>query len=268
MERCEEEWRERVYRLWDELADFELARGDEALAHLLGALCRLVEGCDAVRFIALRLGDRGRNSDPLSGWRPSAIRHLRPRPLLLERARDAIARSESGDVDATTIANLAEAGCFRVNLLAELAPDGWFEEPFYRTFYVDAGHGDAIWAGVPINDDVEVFFGVYRAVGKPRFGAREKDIVAFTLRGLKWFLRAQALGEGFGSARNPLTPTERRVLSGLLQGLPDKEIAASCGQRLHTTKEYVKRIYEKFGVSGRAALMALWLGKLPSPQDS
>lgn len=263
MKRDKDEFSQNVFQLWDQLAEFELARSDEARTYLLGELCQLVDGCDAVRFIALRLGEKVRNSDPLSGWRPSAIRHLYSRPVLQERAKDAVARSETGDVDATTIANIAGAGQFRVNLLSELAPAHWYEESFYKKFYLDAGHSDAIWAGIPINADVEVYVGIYRALGKPPFDIADRDVIAFVLRALKWFLRAQALSEGFGAANNPLTVTERRVLSGLLQGLPDKEIASSLGQSLHTTREYVKRIHDKFGVPSRAALMALWLGKAP-----
>jgi DNA-binding CsgD family transcriptional regulator len=113
---------------------------------------------------------------------------------------------------------------------------------------------------VPINEDAESYFGFYRGLDQEPFGAVEKEIVDQALRGLRWFHRRQFLGEGVGVASAPLTPLERRVLSHLLQGRADREIAAALGQSDHTTREYVKRLFRKYGVSSRTALMALWLG--------
>ena len=57
-----------------------------------------------------------------------------------------------------------------------------------------------------------------------------------------------------------LSPTERRVLQGLLTGLTEKEIAVATGQKITTLHKYVKSLYAIFGVKSRAALLALWLG--------
>jgi DNA-binding CsgD family transcriptional regulator len=48
-----------------------------------------------------------------------------------------------------------------------------------------------------------------------------------------------------------------------LQGLTEKQIAAANSHSPHTTHEYVKRVFRKYGVTSRAQLMALWLGKAP-----
>ena len=48
----------------------------------------------------------------------------------------------------------------------------------------------------------------------------------------------------------------------LLQGKSAKEIAVGLEHSLHTTNEYVQRLYRKFGVAGRSELMALWLGQV------
>ena len=39
--------RERIYRFWDELADFDAARSDEAMCHLMRGLCKLAGGWNA-----------------------------------------------------------------------------------------------------------------------------------------------------------------------------------------------------------------------------
>jgi DNA-binding CsgD family transcriptional regulator len=44
-------------------------------------------------------------------------------------------------------------------------------------------------------------------------------------------------------------------------GLREKQIAEQNNQNPHTTHDHVKRIFRKYGVSSRSALMALWLGK-------
>jgi DNA-binding CsgD family transcriptional regulator len=52
----------------------------------------------------------------------------------------------------------------------------------------------------------------------------------------------------------------RRIVGKLLTGLSEKEIAASLNQSVSTTHKHITTIYARFGVNGRAALMALWLG--------
>jgi DNA-binding NarL/FixJ family response regulator len=81
------------------------------------------------------------------------------------------------------------------------------------------------------------------------------------MRGLRWFHRQQALGHGLAVAAAPLTELERRVLSGLLGGMTDKRIAVQLEMSPSTVHEYASRIYRKYAVANRSALMALWLGR-------
>lgn len=253
---------ERVHDLWDALADFDASRMAEARSHLLTGICGLIGAQNAVWFGAVRLGEP-HPEDPVKGWRPRSICQLHPTQVIEQKAKEQADMLEAGVVDATTLRNVALAGQYRVNRLIELAPDGWFDGAYYRVFYVGAGYRDAIWAGIPINEDAETYFGFYRNLDREPFGMAERDIVAYALRGLRWFYRLQMLSEGIGVASTPLTPTERRVLQGLLQGLTEKQIAAAVAQSPHTTHDHVKRIFRKYGVSSRNALMALWLGRPP-----
>ncbi len=93
--------------------------------------------------------------DPLSGWRPRVISHLHAFPELVKGAQQGAKQIERGEMDTTTIRNVAGAGTFRVNRLADIAPPEWFESPYYQVTYLNKGHEDAIWAGVPVNDDAE-----------------------------------------------------------------------------------------------------------------
>ena len=251
---------DRIHDLWDELADFDAARVDAALDRLLSALCELVDAQNAMWFGAVRMADI-MPGDPVHGWRPHTIRHLHP-----SRPRETVAKEqarnlEQGNVDITTVRNAALAGTFRANRLVDLVPESWFDSEYYQYCYRNVGYEDAIWAGFPVNEDVEAYFGVLRDIGHPRFSEAERDTVAYALRGLKWFHRQQMLGHGLLAARSPLTPAERSVLQGLLTGQSEKQIAAALGKGYHTTHEHVSSIFRKFDVNNRAALTALWLGK-------
>ena len=81
------------------------------------------------------------------------------------------------------------------------------------------------------------------------------------LRGVKWFHRQLMLCQGLLLAKTPLTAVEQKIVSRLLTDKSEKEIAHELGQSFHTTHWYVREIYRKFGVNGRAGLMALWLRK-------
>ena len=251
---------DRIHDLWDELADFDAARVDEALDHLLRSLCELVDAQNANWFGAVRLADII-PGDPTHGWRPGTIRYLHPSRPIDEKVRKQVKKLEEGCIDETTVRNIALAGSFRANRLVDLVSEGWFESGYYRAYYADAGQADAIWAGVPINADAECYFGVFRDGAHPRFAPEERDLVACALRGLKWFCRRQMLGHGLLVASSPLTPTERDVMQGLLTGQAEKQIAAALDKSYHTTHEHVAAIFRKFDVTNRAALMALWLGK-------
>lgn len=242
------------------MAGFEATQQDLALKHLLRELCALVNAQNATWVCAVRMPQMG-PQDPVNGWRPRLVEHLHSSARLQAGAKEQTRMLEEGVIDITTVRNVQLAGGFRVNRLIDLVSEDWFESGYYRNFYADLGHSDAIWAGCPVNDDAEVYFGLYRGDGQPRFTEAERDTAAAALRGLKWFHRNQLLGHGLLVAATPLTSGERNVLQGLLGGQAEKQIAAGLGQSFHTTHEHVTSIYRKFGVNNRASLMALWLGK-------
>ena len=249
-----------IHNLWDELADFDASRSDEALSRLMGDLCALAGACNITWMGAVRL-DTSFPGDPVKGWRPRVIRHQHPALSLDDAAREQTEKLELGNVDETTIRNLADAGSFRANRLRDLVGPEWFESLYYRTYYRGVGHEDAVWVAFPVNKDVESWFGIFRSPHQPPFTESERDRIAYALRGLKWFHRQLMLSHGLLAAKNPLTPSERKVLHLLLTGLSEKLIAEQLGRSYHTTHDWIISIYRKFGVNNRAALMALWLGQ-------
>jgi DNA-binding CsgD family transcriptional regulator len=257
----EKDRQEFIHSLWDELADFDAARSDEALNRLLSALCHLVDAQNANWMGAVRMADI-LPGDPVHGWRPRCVLFLHPSAQIDASVKEQVKNLELGCVDETTILNVALAGTFRANRAIDLVP-GWFESDYCRRYFEPFGHRDVIWVGVPVNADAECYFGIFREDSHSRFTPEERDLVAYALRGLKWFCRRLMLSHGLTVATLPLTATEREVLGGLLGGLSEKQIAAARQQSSHTTHEHVTNIYRKFGVSNRPTLMAIWLGKAP-----
>lgn len=251
-----------IYRLWDELADFDAAHTDEALAFLMEKLCVLVGAWNILWMGAVRL-DATFPSDPIKGWRPRVIHHLYPSSSLKGNVQAEVEKLEQGVMDITTIRNVEGAGTFRANRLCDLVGPEWFESSYYHAHYRGLGTSDAIWVAFPVNEDAESWFGIYRALDRPPFTEADRDAVAYVLRGIKWFHRQLMLSHGVLVAATSLTPTERRVLHLLLAGLPEKQIAAELERSHHTIHEYITGIFRKFGVNNRAALMALWLGQAP-----
>jgi DNA-binding CsgD family transcriptional regulator len=249
----------RVHVVWDQLADFDAARTEDMLRYLLASLCDLVDAQNASWMGVVRLD--AMSGDPVRGWRPRSVSYLHPSPPLDDAVREQIRKLEQGSVDETTIRSVIHAGTFRANRLVDLVPETWFRSDYYRCHYLALGRADAIWAGCPVNPDSECYYGVMRDAAHPRFSVEERDVVAYALRGLKWFHRQQLLARGLLVASSPLTPAERGILQGLLGGLTEKQIAAAQDQSYHTAHEHVTNIFRKFDVNNRAALMALWLGK-------
>lgn len=251
---------EKVYELWDKLADFDASRSDEALTQFMASLSALTGAWDVCWIGAVRM-DTSFPGDPIKGWRPHVVRHLYPAPHIDAAIQEQTKKLERGEVDENIIRNLDGAGTFRANRLRDLVDPEWFEKDYYRRYYREVGTADAVWAASPINQDAESWFGIFRGADQPPFSESERDEIAGILRGTKWFQKQLMLSHGLVIANTPLTPTERRVLHLLLTGLSEKQIAVELERSYHTAHEQIKSIYRKFGVKTRTALMALWLGQ-------
>lgn len=253
------ELQEPIHTLWDELADIDATRFDAVADHLMIGMCELVDAQNAVWIGSVRLSDPNLD-DSVKGWRTPVFRYLYPTQKL-----DGIARRQAkglyrGVANETMVANVAAVGRFRANRLRDLVTDEWFESDYYCENYLGTGRCDAVFVAFPVNEDAESWFGVFREIGKPYFTAEERDTLAYTLRGIKWFHRQLMLSHGLLIASKPLTPAERRVLQLLLSRSSEKDIGRSLGLTANSVHQYVVSVYRKFGVNSRASLMSLWLG--------
>lgn len=247
-----------MHALWDALADFGPGELDRGCTFLLEELSALLEADNAMWAGVVRLRHPA-STDPLGGWRMPVMKYLRPLPGIDTTIRD-YKQSLDQAPDEKSIRYHREAGRFRVMRLVDLAPPEWFESDFYRRFFREGMDAvDVMFVGAPVNDDAEAGFAFYRR--DRRFESEDALRAEEAIRGLRWFQRRLMLAHGLLLADSPLTPVEQQVLQLVVQGKSAKEVAVALDRSLHTANEYSQRLYRKFGVAGRAELMALWLGQ-------
>jgi len=253
---------ERIHALWDQLADFEAGECNAALSHLLGVLAEMVSAQNGYWLGAVRMSHD--ESDPLLGWRPRIVEYLRPRESDESFARRSIRNISRGGFDESTVEHARRAGRFRAYTIRDIVSPEWFESDFYKNGIEPRGVVDQLFVIFPINDTAEGYYGFHRIAPAGLFSRKDVDIAAYAIRGLKWFHRQVMLSYGLLAAQSPIAPMERRILQLLLTDMSEKEISEKVGLTSATTHTYVSEIFRKFGVSGRAGLTALWLGRPPS----
>lgn len=254
---------DRVYQLWDELADFSPAQSVEALKHCMRTICDWIDAQNSfwagtVRMVHGEMAEK----DPVAGWRIGAAEVLNPECTSPERMKRAVKVLHTSSPSADALGVLAGAGQFRVHslgtgLVEDLA--AFKKTEYYDFFYSQRDIHDRIWVLFPVNADTEtVFFFDSYQVGRC-FTKNDLYMAGEALRGIKWFHRQQLLSRGLGVSNTPLSASERRVLPELLSGDTEKVIAERMGLTHATVHQYTTAVYRKFGVRGRTEFMALWL---------
>jgi DNA-binding CsgD family transcriptional regulator len=252
----------RTSAVWDRLAEFTPAQSDEALHFLLGELKALVGADDAVWIGVVRLAHGAEAArDHQLGWRGRVVVHLEWTDLKRQVVAAAMKAQETDGGVPSSIEMARQAGVFRTLTLRELHDmQSFVHTEHYKACFVPFGITDRLWCVFPVNEDCEVAFILDRCGRRPHFGEAEKQIVAATLRPLKWFHRATMLSHGVMLGNGRLTPRERSLCRCLLGSKTEKEIAAFLGLSPSTARSYIQKLYHKVGVKGRTGFMALWLG--------
>jgi len=257
MPALEHQTEDAIHCLWDELADFDASQTEAALRHLQLGLCRLA-GTWNVRWNgAVRVNEQY-GDDPLQGWRMPAMQVLHPMtPLPVDPATKEIVQLwNRRKMDPSFLLPLPNIGTFRTYSFRRQLPPEWFDSPFYTQFYAARGVHDALYVGFPLGPNAESHFGFY---AHDRFSDTQIALLAYALRGIKWFHRRLMLSHGLLIASAPLTATEHRVLAVLLTDLTEKQMAQHLGLAVSTVHQHVVSLFRKYGVRNRAGLMSLWL---------
>ena len=249
------------HQLWDEMAASSASRSLEMLDTTLQRLADLVDAQQAYWIGSLRI-DAIAENDPASGWRARHNYYLHHTAEREAVRKEHYRRLDSGQVDPSILANLKNAGTFRINIKHEMVPPEWFESEIYKKLFVPFDIRDVIFVATPISPDVESWM-VFERSGKDwvNFGEAERQLLDYAVRPTKWFQKQVTLHHGIYLAEETLTAAERRVLSGLLTEKTEAEIADELGLSQSTVHTYCVRICRKFGVRGRNGLISLWLGE-------
>lgn len=252
----------------------------------MGWIAQAVDADNVIWMGVVRvLRDDAAQNDAFSGWRLRERMPFRPDSETYKKLMSDYLTSEhygkltptyhsrshdpkkEAHVGMTSIAALAGAGTFRVHRLR----DDWIDFAkfrrtlHYKLYYQGEGIRDRIWIGVPVSEDHESFFLVDRfenpgGARRRGFTSEEARLVGDAVRGLPGLHRWLFLGCGLMVSGKRLSPMEQDLARLLLTSKSEKEIAECLGQKPKTLHKYVTGIYARFGVRGRAAWMALWLG--------
>lgn len=251
--------REAIHQLWDSLSDFPVSEADQTLAHLMEGIAGMIGAGNAYWLGYLRLPTEP--GDPLKGLRPGANRYLYPTPAHDGSASAQTAKWNRKQVNEGYVRAARDVGQFRAFRLRQEMRPAYFDEDFYQTFHASRGIHDQCIVFFPVNENYESMFNFHRVGVAKDFTAEEEAIAAYAMRGIKWFHRQLALSYGLLIAGAPLSMTQRRVTQMLLTDRSEKQIADEIGKTVGMTHNHITDIFRKFGVSGRAGLMAVWLGQ-------
>ena len=260
------EWGEvldKIYGLWDELADLPLADRRDSMELLFGRIAGWIGADNAFWVGTARVQDaRHARRDVLYGWRLRAAERWRPRTEECQEMIRKVLSHMERDPGMSTRKIIRQAGSFRSYRLRDGFID--FEEfrktPQYEMYFRQGGISDRIWCVFPVNKDAESLFCFDRIRRRRRFTDEDELLVCRALRGIKWFHRQLLLNHGLLVGKTPLSPAHRRLLPHLLSDKMEKEIAEVLGLTRATTHKYVTEIFRSFNVSNRAGLMSLWMG--------
>ncbi|QDG51827.1 helix-turn-helix transcriptional regulator [Persicimonas caeni] len=146
-----------------------------------------------------------------------------------------------------TFRQVEDASCHRWRNSA--VPDLWYA----------TGMRSRLLTMVPIDESVEVTFGLDRPRSERPFTERDRQFLDLAFAHLTPLLRSFCQRRGLLPDQTSLTPRERDVLEFLLGPLSEKEIAHELGLSTSWLHEVVISIYRKFNVRSRAELMSQWL---------
>lgn len=64
-----------------------------------------------------------------------------------------------------------------------------------------------------------------------------------------------------------LSPRQMQILTLIAEGHPDKDIAQRLGVSVRTIDSHLQRLYQRYGLHSRAAVVAKWLREGGEPME-
>ncbi len=171
-------------------------------------------------------------------------------------------------------------GIFRIR---ELAPNGFKESEYYKTWYRNCGYQDECGYLIPISGSGFINIALGRIASRSLFTKRQMSVLEAIRPTVEilcqqhWAesgtepssvnLRAQlhAALDAFGSSL--LTDREAQVINLVLHGHSTKTVAAKLSISMETVKLHRKHAYAKLEIGSQAELFYLFIDSLMSAKD-
>lgn len=249
------------------LSTFQPKEHDQTLYRFLRFLAKSVDA-SAASALCITKKSGGRNlrfQTLLDGWK--VIDSISPPGM---RSPDEMQKATEAYIELTNIYGSADpftnlvaetAGDHRVLLTSDLpSKESWENHWVYKIHLKNQGFGDRCHAVFSLDDQTEVIYMLDRGLDQPLFDEENALALGAILPFCGPISKHLSLARGALPAEAQLLSSrETEVVSYILKGLKEKDIADELGitkQSIHTA---ITRIYRKYNVSGRAALTALWL---------
>lgn len=143
----------------------------------------------------------------------------------------------------------------------EMIPDhDWYRSDYFRSLHRVIGVDATLVCFRAVPGTADEFSEIYlaRRMGERDFSARDRAMVLEAHVEI-----APLVGRSLARFSDPrpsaLAPRVRQVLKCLLEGDSDKQVAARLGISRYTVNQYVKVIFQHFGVESRPELLARWI---------
>lgn len=135
----------------------------------------------------------------------------------------------------------------------------WSESELFQTFVQPMGYVDMLSAGWAATPNFGVGLSILRGKEDPPFSERDQVLVELTLRAVAPHLNIGLFDDNHRLYNRPMTPRQREVLSFILSGYSEAEIAIKLERSPNTIHRFVQQLYEIYDVHSKGELMALFV---------
>lgn len=140
-------------------------------------------------------------------------------------------------------------------------PDDLWRGEHHRLYRDQIGIDEFVYGVYPIAGNLFSAIGLHRAIGKPAFTVRERQLLHIVVTEIPWLHRA-GLPEAelddlkdYGRGVMDLSPRLRTVFGLLIQGWKRPQIAEQLGISENTVKAHIRDVYRHFCVADHVALL-------------
>lgn len=156
--------------------------------------------------------------------------------------------------NAPILAELQRRGSLVTRLRQHLDPEDRFPKSDVYPLWKEADLAPLILSCRPTAEGEVNAVCLFRRFDRPLFSERENRITHILLSEVPW-LYDDAWPEQPTQGLSELSPRLHTVTNLLIQGMPRKQMADQLDLSLHTINEYVKTIYQRFGVHSQSELI-------------